>query len=201
MKARNLIVVPLTFIAFASCTVSKDPQRTPLRALQKGAVTEDTSYVYSLPFDTNSAHLVVQGYFSPYSHKHRAAIDFKMKRGTKILAARSGVVTQVKSDGTRGGLKRKYRKEGNYIIIAHEDSTRTGYWHLQPNGAHVKVGDTVREGQFIGLSGKTGYALFPHLHFNVSQRNSEGKWVQIGSRFRTSKGNVYLRPFRRYSFK
>ena len=200
MKARNLLLVLPTLIAFASCTVSKDPQRTPLRALQKGTVTEDTSYVYSLPFDTNSTHLVVQGYFSPYSHKHRTAIDFKMKRGTRILAARSGVVVQVKSDGTRGGLKRKYLKEGNHIVIEHEDGARTGYWHLQPNGVNVKVGDTVREGQFIGLSGKTGYALFPHLHFSVSRRNTDGTWIQTGSRFRTSKGNLYLRPFRRYSF-
>ncbi|MEI9909620.1 MAG: M23 family metallopeptidase [Bacteroidota bacterium] len=41
------------------------------------------------------------------------------------------------------------------------------YWHLQKDGALVNVGDTVKTGQAIALSGKTGYAAVPHLHFMV----------------------------------
>ena len=59
---------------------------------------DDTSYVYTLPFDAGKSHLVVQGYFGSFSHKERAALDFKMKQGTKVLAARDGIVTRVKED-------------------------------------------------------------------------------------------------------
>jgi murein DD-endopeptidase MepM/ murein hydrolase activator NlpD len=31
----------------------------------------------------------------------------------------------------------------------------------------VKAGDHVTRGQLIGYSGKTGYALGPHLHFTI----------------------------------
>ena len=185
-------------ILMIGCTVSKDPQRTQIRQLQKGIIKEDTSYIYSLPFEANTSHKVVQGYFSNFSHKNRAAIDFKMKKGTQVFAARNGIVLRVKEDGHKGGWNKKYRSQGNYIIVQHNDSSRAGYWHLQHNGAIVNVGDTIRQGQLIGLSGKTGYALFPHLHFLVWRFDKKGQWLQTATRFKTSKGILYLRPFRRY---
>ena len=60
--------------------------------LQKGKLTEDTSYVYSLPYGKGASHLLIQGYFSSFSHKNRVALDFKMKSGTEVYAARGGVV-------------------------------------------------------------------------------------------------------------
>jgi murein DD-endopeptidase MepM/ murein hydrolase activator NlpD len=153
--------------------------------------------VYQLPFENGMAYRVVQGYFSPFSHKNRAAIDFKMKRGSRICAARDGVVVRVKEDGDRGGWNRKYRPYGNNIVIEHADGTRAGYWHLQKDGALVNVGDTVKAGQAIGLSGKTGYAAFPHLHFLI-WRSRAGQWQQVPSRFQTSNGPRYLRPMRKY---
>ena len=194
--------VPFSILAIiillVSCATSKDPLRKPVKQLQKGIVNEDTSYAYSLPFEPGTSHLLVQGYFSRYSHKNRVALDFKMKRGTKVFAAREGVVVRIKVDGNKGGWNKKYRPFGNNIVIQHEDGSRAGYWHLQHNGALVKVGDTVRQGQPIGLSGKTGYALFPHLHFLVWRFGKNGEWLQTPTRFKTSKGIIYLRPFRRY---
>jgi len=153
--------------------------------------------VYSLPFESDKSHLIVQGYFGVFSHKERAALDFKMKRGTHILAVRDGVVTRVKEDGSKGGWNKKYRSQGNNIIVQHSDNSRSGYWHLQKDGALVKVGDTVRQGQIIGLSGKTGYAALPHLHFIVWKSDSHG-WQQVATRFQTSKGIKYLRPWKWY---
>jgi murein DD-endopeptidase MepM/ murein hydrolase activator NlpD len=180
------------------CSVSKDLMRSTFRQLQKGTIKEDSSYVYRLPYAPNTAHKLVQGYFSRYSHKNRAALDFKMKKGTPVFAARNGVVVRVKQDGIKGGWNKKYRKDGNLIVIQHPDGSRAGYWHLQQNGALVNVGDTVTQGQQIALSGKTGYALFPHLHFLVWRNDKDGHWQQIATRFKTSKGNIYLRPFRKY---
>lgn len=200
MSMRSPLYILLCFFAcslFISCSVSNNPLRKEVKLLQKGRMKDDTSYVYSLPFEEGNSHRVVQGYFGIFSHKERAALDFKMKRGTKLVAVRDGVVTRVKEDGSKGGWNRKYRSQGNNIIIQHNDNSRSGYWHLQKDGALVKVGDTVRQGQVIGLSGKTGYAAMPHLHFIV-WRNDKNGWQQVATRFRTSKGIKYLRPWKKY---
>lgn len=184
--------------SFCSCAVSNNPLRQKVRQLQKGELVDDSSYVYALPFEEGKAHRLVQGYFGPFSHKERAALDFKMKKGTKITAARSGVVMRLKEDGDRGGWSRKYRSEGNYVIIQHADGSRAGYWHLQKDGAIVNVGDTVRQGEVIGLSGKTGYAALPHLHFLVWGFDNNRQWQQVPTRFQTSKGIKYLKPLKKY---
>lgn len=150
-----------------------------------------------MPYEAGTKHRIIQGYFGPFSHKERAALDFKMKRGTKILAAREGVVVRVKEDGDRGGWNKKYRLYGNNIVIQHPDGSRSGYWHLQFNGALVSVGDTVQKGQAIALSGKTGYTATPHLHFLV-WRSSGGQWQQVATRFQTSNGIKYLRGWKKY---
>lgn len=181
-----------------SCAVSNNPLRKEIKQLQKGIIKDDTSYVYALPFERSQAHLLVQGYFGKYSHKERAALDFKMPQGTKILVARDGIVTRVKEDEVKGGLKKKYHQQGNNIIIQHADNSRSGYWHLQKNGALVNVGDTVKQGQVIGLSGNTGYTAFPHLHFIAWKFNNKGQWQQVATRFQTSKGIKYLRPWKWY---
>lgn len=196
---RLISVLIIITVTAASCAVSNNPQRSEIRKLQKGIITEDTSFVYKLPFEKDKKHLLVQGYFSHFSHKERAALDFKMKRGTSVCAARDGVVVRVKEDGDKGGWNKKYRPFGNVIVIQHTDGSRAGYWHLQYNGAWVNVGDTVKQGQVIGLSGKTGYTLFPHLHFIVWRFNNK-QWLQVATRFTTSKGIRYLRPLRKYRY-
>ena len=172
--------------------------RKEVKQLQKGIIKDDTSYVYALPYEAGKKHRMVQGYFGPFSHKERAALDFKMKRGTKITAARDGVVTRVKEDGDKGGWNKKYRPYGNNIIIQHADGSRAGYWHLQLNGALVNVGDSVKQGQVIGLSGKTGYTAMPHLHFMVWSFDNSRQWQQVPTRFATSKGVIYLRGWKKY---
>lgn len=199
MTFRLISVLIIITVTAASCAVSSNPQRSEIRKLQKGIITEDTSFVYKLPFEKDKKHLLVQGYFSHFSHKERAALDFKMKRGTSVCAARDGVVVRVKEDGDKGGWNKKYRPYGNVIVIQHTDGSRAGYWHLQYNGALVNVGDTVKQGQVIGLSGKTGYTLFPHLHFIVWRFNNN-QWLQVATRFKTSKGIRYLRPLRKYRY-
>lgn len=187
----------IIFLFLVSCSVSNNPLRKEIKRLQKGTIKDDTSYVYALPYEAGIKHRIIQGYFGPFSHKERAALDFKMKRGTKVLAAREGVVIRVKEDGDRGGWNKKYRPYGNNIVIQHPDGSRSGYWHLQFNGALVNVGDTVQKGQVIALSGKTGYTATPHLHFLV-WRSSGDQWQQIATRFQTSNGIKYLRGWKKY---
>jgi murein DD-endopeptidase MepM/ murein hydrolase activator NlpD len=187
----------LSLLFVMSCSVSKNPLRQQVKHLQKGILKDDTSYVYALPYEEGKTFRVIQGYFSRFTHKERAALDFNMKRGTNITAAREGVVVRVKEDGTKGGLKKKFRSHGNNIVIQHPDGSRAGYWHLQHNGALVNVGDTVKKGQLIAISGKTGYAFTPHLHFLV-WRSGGGQWQQVPTRFQTNKGVLYLKGWKKY---
>jgi murein DD-endopeptidase MepM/ murein hydrolase activator NlpD len=199
LKTSIFSLLLLAIIAtLGSCYVSQNPLREQTKLLRKGKLVDDSSYVYSLPYESGKRYRMIQGYFSSFSHRERAALDFKMKRGTKICAARGGVVVRVKEDGDRGGWNRKYRRYGNNIIIEHEDGTRAGYWHLQKDGALVAVGDTVQQGQVIGLSGKTGYAALPHLHFMVWKSDTDG-WQQVPTRFETKRGIRYLKGMKRYA--
>jgi murein DD-endopeptidase MepM/ murein hydrolase activator NlpD len=68
------------------------------------------------------------------------------------------------------------------------------YWHLQKNGVIINEGDTVKQGQHIGYSGNTGYTAFPHLHFQVQDKNGR----DIATRFLTKQGVAYLRPSKYY---
>jgi murein DD-endopeptidase MepM/ murein hydrolase activator NlpD len=120
-----------------------------------------------------------------------------MKPGTFVHAARDGIIIRLEENNSKGGLKKSNRQFANLIVIQHSDNSRAGYWHLQKNGALVNIGDTVKRGQLIGVSGSTGYTAFPHLHFIV-WRSGSGTWKPIGSRFLTNKGITYVRPFRRY---
>ncbi|MBQ3151806.1 MAG: peptidoglycan DD-metalloendopeptidase family protein [Clostridia bacterium] len=54
---------------------------------------------------------------------------------------------------------------GNYIIIDHGYGLFTAYYHLQT--LYVAGGDSVEQGQVIGLAGSTGNSTGPHLHFEV----------------------------------
>lgn len=193
MRIFSVIILGL----FTGCYVSKNPVKQEAIRLKHGQAGVDTSYVYALPYEAGKSFRVIQGYFSQFTHKERAALDFNMKTGTAIMAAREGVVMRVKKDGKRGGLKDKYRSQGNHIIIQHDDGSRAGYWHLQYDGIKVEVGDTVSRGQLLGYSGKTGYAIIPHLHFLV-WRNRDNQWQPVPTRFNTSSGIRYLSFWGKY---
>ncbi len=193
----KLVMLIIITCIFSSCYVSNNPLREQTRMLRKGKLADDSSFIYTLPYEKGKRYRVIQNYFSSFTHKERAALDFKMKKGTQIAAARGGVVVRVKEDGDKGGLNKKYREHGNVVIIQHNDGSRAGYWHLQKDGALVNVGDTIQQGQIIALSGKTGYSALPHLHFMVWKSTPEG-WQQIPTRFATKKKPRYLKTWKRY---
>lgn len=196
LKIKRIFFFSLLFLA--GCVYMKDPLRKEAHGLQSGRLIDTTSYIYDLPYPKGVAHYMVQGYFTQFTHKRRAALDFKMPIGSIICAARSGVVIRIKNDGQRGGPQSKYRKEGNFMIIQHSDSTRAGYWHLKHKGTLVQLGDTVKTGQPIALSGNTGYTYFPHLHFIIWGYDKRKRFVQIPSRFRTQNGARFLKAIRLY---
>jgi len=162
--------------------------------LKSGRHRDDSSHVYWLPYKKGKSYFLVQASNSKMSHREELSLDFKMKKGSKICAARSGWVIEARGDSDKGGLKEENLADGNYIIILHADSSVSKYWHLQKDGVYVKVGDYVKQGDVIGASGNTGYTAFPHLHFQVNDKNGK----QILTRFNTKNGSIYLRPGKWY---
>ena len=99
------------------------------------------------------------------------AFDFVMDVGTLVTASRAGTVIFVEEGGTRSELN-------NVVVIDHGDDSYAEYMHLMLDGALVEVGDSVEQGDEIGLSGVTGLAGYPHLHFIVVER--EWRWPYVG---------------------
>lgn len=177
-------------------TIAQD--QYSIRDLKAGKFTDDSSYIYRLPFSNHKKVFLVQAYESKMSHRGERALDFKVKKQTKICAARDGVVIATRKDSDKGGLKPENLSDGNYVSIRHVDGSVANYWHLHKEGVVVNVGDTVKTGQWIGLSGNTGYSAFPHLHFEVQGYDAAGNYTQLPTRFYTNKGVRYLRPGKFY---
>lgn len=59
---------------------------------------------------------------------------------------------------------------GNYVIISHDGTYSTVYAHLTT--ALVSVGDTVEQGDAIGVIGCTGHSTGAHLHFEIRVNGS-----------------------------
>jgi len=58
--------------------------------------------------------------------------------------------------GSQGGF-------GNVVMVKHANGHTTVYAHLSK--IHVRKGQSVAQGQTVGLVGATGWATGPHLHF------------------------------------
>lgn len=86
------------------------------------------------------------------------SLDFGAPKGTPILAAASGTVILAKTSGYNGGY-------GLYVVIQHDNGTQTLYAHMSK--VLASVGDTVSQGEKIGLVGSTGRSTGNHLHFEV----------------------------------
>ena len=88
-----------------------------------------------------------------YGYRVRAhkGTDFSAPVGTAIRATASGTVT--KSSYTRSN--------GNYVKIKHNGTYSTQYLHMDKRG--VKVGQFVKQGDYIGTVGMTGNTSGPHV--------------------------------------
>ncbi len=151
-------------------------------------------YVYALPYRQGDHHVVAQGYFGSFSHNKGSpseySIDFSMPEGTAVCAAREGIVVVSYGDSTVGGNDKKYGPCGNFIAIKHSDGTYARYVHLQPHGNLARLGQTVRKGDQIGLSGSTGFADRPHLHFEVSVTLDGEHEKSLPVTFHTAQGDI-----------
>jgi murein DD-endopeptidase MepM/ murein hydrolase activator NlpD len=104
-----------------------------------------------------------------WSHKHSGQ-DFAVPTGTRVAAASSGTVVKAGPNGAGDGPA-----YGNAIVIRHGNGTYSQYAHLSK--VDVRIGQAVRAGQKIGLSGSTGNSSGPHLHFEIRTTPNYGSAI------------------------
>jgi len=116
-----------------------------------------------------------------YNNGGHPGIDIAAPIGTPITAAFAGTVLATgNTDLVRGCYS-----YGKWVMIIHGNGISTLYAHL--SAIDVAKGQSVSTGQTLGLSGMTGYATGPHLHFGVYA--TEGTQIMTLRQFRgASKG-------------
>ncbi len=147
-------------------------------------------HVYQLPYSSGDEYLVGQGFLGGATHEGKYAIDWDMPVGTPIRAARGGIVMELVEDFTEGRPDPSLSTKANYVKIRHNDGTIGNYVHLDENGVQVQMGDAVRTGDIIAISGDTGFSSGPHLHFEVYSATRELGRRTIPIKFRTERRGV-----------
>ncbi len=90
-------------------------------------------------------------------------VDYAAPTGTPVLASASGRVVESQYKGANG----------NYVKIRHTNGFHTYYLHLSK--LLVRSGQSVSQGQTIGLVGATGVATGSHLDYRI--QDNRGTWL------------------------
>ena len=121
------------------------------------------------PVKTNS--LKVTSKYGPrtYTYQGQKVSDYHrgidLVGGSEIVAFEDGVVTSVSNKGEQYG-------QACYVRLKHNNGWQTLYYHLKSGSVCVKVGESVKKGQKLGIMGATGKATGVHLHFQIDKGSS-----------------------------
>lgn len=94
---------------------------------------------------------------------YHSGIDVAKPVGSVVLAPADGVVILA--------ADHPFTLEGNLLIVDHGMGLNSAFMHL--SRIDVRVGDRVTRGQPIALSGMTGRATGPHLHWGLKWRDAK----------------------------
>ncbi|TCR20353.1 M23 family metallopeptidase [Streptomyces sp. BK205] len=142
----------------AKSSAPKHSSPKPEKAEAKpAAATQSTgsSSGYTLPVTGATIGTGYRVAGAMWSSGYHTGVDFVVPTGTSLKAVAAGTVV---SAGWGGAY-------GNQVVIKLNDGYYAQYAHLSQ--LSVSAGQTVSEGQQIGLSGATGNVTGPHLHFEI----------------------------------
>lgn len=94
---------------------------------------------------------------------YHSGLDIARPGGTPYVAPADGVVVLAAAS--------PFTLEGHLLLIDHGVGLNSAFLH--GSELEVRVGDTVRQGQFIGRVGMTGRATGPHLHWSLKWRSAK----------------------------
>jgi murein DD-endopeptidase MepM/ murein hydrolase activator NlpD len=131
------------------------PARTTTKAVATPAADAKAGTGWMKPVGDAAIGTGYKASGSLWASGAHTGVDFLVNSGTPVHAVAAGTVVSAGWDGAYG----------NDVIIKHADGRYTLYGHLTK--PLVSAGQTVTEGQEIGISGATGNVTGPHLHFEV----------------------------------
>lgn len=151
---KQVLTIPGTSTATQPTVSTEKAAEEPKVELKAKDVAKATNsdWVKPVPGGIGTGYKVAGG---SWSSGHHTGVDFHATQGTPVKAVHTGTVVKAGWGGAYG----------NEIVIKHGPGVYTQYGHL--SSINVKVGDKVSTGRMIGLSGATGNATGPHLHFEV----------------------------------
>lgn len=148
-------------------TVNPDPEHLQRIRAEAGQVktarnsdTDIRGFLQSFQWPVQGPITGVYGSQRIYNGEPRRphfGIDIAAPKGTDILAPADGVVSLAHED---------MFFSGGTMVIDHGHGISTSYLHMSK--LLVAVGDTVKQGQPIGLVGATGRATGPHLCWRLN---------------------------------
>lgn len=110
-------------------------------------------------------------------HNPPGAIDVQAKMGSTVIAMVDGIVKianntcPVKSAGINDACPGS-QGCGNYVQLQHKDDPSASSYYCHLSNPTVKVGDEVKAGQTIGISGSSGKSSGPHLHVHLGYKGN-----------------------------
>lgn len=117
---------------------------------------ENTDLGFAIPAEGRlSGNFGLRRFFNGQPRSPHAGLDVAVARGTPVKASAQGKVLAVDD----------YFFNGKTIFVDHGNGLITMYCHLDQ--FDVQTGETVTKGQQLGLSGQSGRATGPHLHWSV----------------------------------
>ncbi|MEV5203598.1 LysM peptidoglycan-binding domain-containing M23 family metallopeptidase [Streptomyces sp. NPDC053720] len=148
---------PSTVEKSAPAKTSSAPKTEALKteapaAAPATAQSSASGYVHPVPGNHTTGYRASGSNWSSGSH---TGIDFPVATGTGVKSITSGTVVTAGWGGAYG----------NQVVVKHADGHYSQYGHL--SSISVSAGQAVSAGQQLGLSGATGNATGPHLHFEV----------------------------------
>jgi murein DD-endopeptidase MepM/ murein hydrolase activator NlpD len=178
---------------FSQKFMNRAPALVAAGLIRKHSSNEFSRGTYILPVEAKVVTEVGSKGISPtHQYQMKNSIDFFVPDGTPIFAAASGVVVEMMKSSDMTGMTIKHWYKGNHVELHHPQFDEyTWYEHLHFNEVYVKIGDKVKVGTIIGLSGNTGFSEVPHLHFQVTQYPPGENWldfVTVKARFDSIKG-------------
>lgn len=175
---KQLIFVILCFLTFSSVpavtesfeetSLSSDDELSPdILSAGEDLTTEDIRSMMGAEIESEKALFPVQGggpiiskFGDPRDggRRRHEGIDIGAKRGTPVIASWGGVVVYSTFDPLGGWA----------VKIKHKNGLSTYYAHLNER-SHLRAGQTIGQGDYVGPVGNSGDAKFTvtHLHFGT----------------------------------
>lgn len=139
--------------------------------LSFGSGTWTNDYIWPIDLNNPNALNISSGFGGRASpggigSTNHKGVDVPVSTGTPVMAIADGIVVYA---GAASGY-------GNYVAIDYgtgSDGTTygSGYGHL--SSVKCQVGQKVKKGDVVAISGSTGHSTGPHLHYDFYVNNAQ----------------------------